>query len=56
MARLAVGDTHGCLLTEIVEQPRRETTAEDMVVFLGDDIDRGPSSKLGSRVVERMGR
>lgn len=47
MATLAVGDIHGCLppLTEILAQLRRETTAEDTVVFLGDYIDRGPSSK-----------
>jgi serine/threonine protein phosphatase 1 len=47
MATLAVGDIHGCLppLTEILERLRRETTVEDTVVFLGDYIDRGPSSR-----------
>lgn len=45
----AIGDLHGCdaelqvLLTHLVE--KEKLTAEDQVVFVGDFIDRGPSSK-----------
>ena len=53
MATVAVGDIHGCLppLTEILERLKRETTAQDTVVFLGDYIDRGTES---AHVVERI--
>jgi serine/threonine protein phosphatase 1 len=51
MRTLAIGDIHGCLrsldalLAEINPQP------EDLVVALGDYVDRGPDSK---GVLERM--
>lgn len=42
----AIGDIHGCLnpLKELVEK-KIKLTKSDMLVFLGDYIDRGPSSK-----------
>lgn len=44
-----IGDTHGCadepaLLVEHLER-EQGLTQEDLVVFLGDYIDRGPNSK-----------
>ena len=42
---LAIGDVHGChrALATLLEQ--LTVTAADTIVFLGDIIDRGPSSK-----------
>ena len=47
MATLAVGDIHGYLppLVDLLEQLAKIATADDVVVFLGDYIDRGPDSK-----------
>jgi serine/threonine protein phosphatase 1 len=47
MATIAVGDVHGNLpaLAELLGQIRGEVTPEDVVVFLGDYIDRGPDSR-----------
>jgi serine/threonine protein phosphatase 1 len=47
MATIAVGDIHGNLpaLTDLLGQLRREVTTADVVVFLGDYIDRGQDSK-----------
>lgn len=41
---LAIGDIHGCLeqLTALMEQVK--PNLDDQVVFLGDYVDRGPSS------------
>jgi serine/threonine protein phosphatase 1 len=45
MRTLAIGDIHGCntALTNLLKavQPSRE----DQIIFLGDYIDRGPSSR-----------
>jgi serine/threonine protein phosphatase 1 len=48
---LAIGDVHGCdrALAKLLELI--EPGADDTVVFLGDVIDRGPSSK---QVVDRI--
>jgi serine/threonine protein phosphatase 1 len=47
MATIAVGDIHGNLpaLDDLLGQVGGEVGAGDGVVFLGDYIDRGPSSK-----------
>lgn len=47
MATIAIGDVHGNIaaLDDLLEQVARHLTADDAVVFLGDYIDRGPSSK-----------
>jgi len=45
MRRFVIGDVHGCskALRAIIE--RIEPKSEDLVVFLGDLIDRGPDSR-----------
>ena len=45
MRRFVIGDVHGCskALRAIIE--RIEPSSEDLVVFLGDLIDRGPDSR-----------
>jgi serine/threonine protein phosphatase 1 len=47
VATIAVGDIHGhlCALIDLLDEIRGECGAGDTVVFLGDYIDRGPSSK-----------
>ena len=47
MATFAIGDIHGNepALADLLAQLHPVTTSEDTVVFLGDYIDRGPSSK-----------
>ena len=47
MATIAIGDIHGNLsaLSDLLDQLRPELGADDVVVFLGDYIDRGPESK-----------
>lgn len=47
MTTIAIGDIHGHLsaLVDLLDQIRGECGAGDTVVFLGDYIDRGPSSK-----------
>ena len=47
MPTIAIGDIHGNLpaLADLLGQLRPEVTADDVVVFLGDYIDRGPDSK-----------
>jgi serine/threonine protein phosphatase 1 len=47
MATIAIGDIHGNLpaLADLLGQLRREVAAGDVVVFLGDYIDRGRDSK-----------
>lgn len=46
MARYAIGDVHGCLLTlrKMVEE-ELAVSKTDLLVLLGDYVDRGPSSK-----------
>ena len=53
MATLAIGDIHGNVnaLDDLLTQIERELTPADTVWFLGDYIDRGPSSKA---CVERL--
>jgi calcineurin-like phosphoesterase family protein len=47
MATVAIGDVHGNLaaLRDLVGQLDSEITHSDVVVFLGDYIDRGPDSR-----------
>ena len=47
MATIAIGDIHGNLaaLEDLLAQIRREVQPGDVVVFLGDYIDRGPDSR-----------
>jgi serine/threonine protein phosphatase 1 len=47
MATIAVGDVHGNLeaLDDLLRQLRSVVSGADVVVFLGDYIDRGPNSK-----------
>lgn len=47
MATVAVGDIHGNLpaLHDLLQQLRDEVGCGDVVVFLGDYIDRGPDSR-----------
>jgi serine/threonine protein phosphatase 1 len=47
VATIAVGDIHGNLaaLTDLLGQLRADAAAGDVVVFLGDYIDRGPDSR-----------
>jgi len=47
VATIAIGDIHGNAdaLTDVLDQVILDLTTEDVVVFLGDYIDRGPSSK-----------
>ena len=47
MASIAIGDIHGNLaaLLDLLGQLRHEVGEEDVVVFLGDYIDRGHDSR-----------
>jgi serine/threonine protein phosphatase 1 len=47
MATIAIGDVHGNLaaLEDLLEQLRGELAKGDVVVFLGDYVDRGPDSR-----------
>jgi serine/threonine protein phosphatase 1 len=47
MATVAIGDIHGNLpaLLDVLGQIRGEVAEGDVVVFLGDYIDRGPASR-----------
>lgn len=47
MATIAIGDVHGNIaaLDDLLRQLGDEVRPDDVVVFLGDYIDRGPDSK-----------
>ncbi len=47
MPTIAVGDVHAnyAALCDLLDQPRHQVDDRDIVVFLGDYIDRGPASK-----------
>jgi len=47
VATIAIGDIHGNIaaLEDVLDQVTGDLTVHDAVVFLGDYIDRGPSSK-----------
>lgn len=47
MATFVVGDIHGHLraLEDLLDRLQAEVAGDDRVVFLGDYIDRGPSTK-----------
>ncbi len=51
MRTLAIGDIHGCNTALVSLLNKVQPTSEDRVVFLGDYIDRGPSSR---QVVETL--
>lgn len=53
MATIAIGDIHGCIdpLNDLLKTVLPELGKGDHLVFLGDVIDRGPSSKA---CVERL--
>src|SRR5437867_946505 len=53
MATIAVGDIHGNLeaLEDVLAQVGAAVVEGDTIVFLGDYIDRGPSSK---QCIERI--
>ncbi len=46
MARYAIGDIHGSLLTlrALIEE-QMAPSKDDLLVFLGDYVDRGPESR-----------
>lgn len=48
---LAVGDVHGCVVALRTTLSRLHLSDTDTIVFLGDAVDRGPSSKA---VVEEI--
>jgi len=48
---LAIGDVHGCHRALVALLGMLTLTSNDTVVFLGDAVDRGPSSK---QVVDRI--
>jgi serine/threonine protein phosphatase 1 len=57
MRTLAIGDIHGCLraLDGVLEMVRPE--ADDVLVFLGDYVDRGPNSRgVIDRLIELASR
>ncbi len=45
MRRLAIGDIHGCAVALNALLERAAPTTEDVVVTLGDYVDRGPDSR-----------
>jgi serine/threonine protein phosphatase 1 len=45
MRRFVIGDVHGCSKALRAIMERIEPTSEDLVIFLGDLIDRGPDSR-----------
>ena len=47
MATIAIGDIHGNIaaLEDVLDQVTNHLTPNDAIVFLGDYIDRGPSTK-----------
>ena len=47
MATIAIGDVHGnsAALDDLLRQLKSEVRPDDVVVFLGDYIDRGPNTK-----------
>jgi len=53
LATVAIGDVHGNLaaLDDLLGQLKRELAPGDVLVFLGDYIDRGPDSK---RCIDRI--
>ena len=51
MRTIAIGDIHGCAAALAALLPVLQITADDVVIPLGDSIDRGPDSR---GVVEQM--
>lgn len=46
MARFAIGDIHGCIKTmKYLIEEKIHPSKDDVLIFLGDYIDRGPDSK-----------
>jgi len=50
---IAIGDIHGCILTLKALVRNINPRSDDQFIFLGDFIDRGKSSKRGSRLPHR---
>ncbi len=46
MRRFAIGDIHGCYSALLALEEELKFGAEDVVVTLGDYVDRGPDSRL----------
>lgn len=53
---LAVGDIHGCLTPFLKLYERLEVTDNDLVIFLGDYVDRGPESLAALEWIARESR
>jgi serine/threonine protein phosphatase 1 len=49
--RIAIGDIHGCDVAFARVLAEIQPTAEDLVITLGDYVDRGPNSR---RVIEQL--
>ena len=45
MRTLAIGDIHGCLQPLLLLWETLKPTKDDLVIFMGDYVDRGPDSK-----------
>jgi serine/threonine protein phosphatase 1 len=45
MTPYAFGDVHGCFLTQQALEKKMGITAEDLIIFCGDLVDRGPRIK-----------
>lgn len=47
MSSIAIGDVHGnaAALGDLLEQLAGQLSAQDIVVFPGDDVDRGADSR-----------
>ena len=56
MPTIAIGDIHGnaAALDELLEQIRPGLSERDVVVFLGDYIDRGPRSRDCVEMILRL--
>jgi serine/threonine protein phosphatase 1 len=51
----AIGDVHGCLheLNVLLDEVKKDLKSEDLIVLVGDYIDRGPDSKgVVNRLIE----
>jgi serine/threonine protein phosphatase 1 len=56
MRTLAIGDIHGCSAALETVLDTADVTPDDLLIFLGDYIDRGPDSKAAVSHVIDLGR